>query len=134
MRCLMYAWPSRFTYGTPPARSIASGTDHDAHRPHRADDDEGQHPLDVRGIDVLLRDRAPPRDRPEPGERPVAHVEQPRLAADGQRSRTDDLHAGVLLRIVRRGHGDAAVESARADREIEHLRPDHPDVEDVGAA
>jgi hypothetical protein len=33
---------------------------------------------------------------------------------------------------VRRGDGDAAVQPERADREIEHLRADHPDVEHLG--
>ena len=34
---------------------------------------------------------------------------------------------------MRGGDGDAAVEPELADREVEHLRPDHPEVEDVGA-
>ena len=64
----------------------------------------------------------------------VAHVEQPRLAADRQRALPHDLHAGVLLRVVRRGDGDPAVEAELADREIEHLRADHAEVEHLRAA
>ena len=44
-----------------------------------------------------------------------------------------DLHPGVLLRVVRGGDHDPAVEAERADREVDHLRPDEPDVDHVGA-
>ena len=64
----------------------------------------------------------------------VAHVEEARLAADRQRAAADDLHPGVLLRVVRGGDADAAVEAELADREVEHLRPDQPEVEHVRAA
>ena len=36
--------------------------------------------------------------------------------------------------VVRRGDADAAVEPELADRVVDHLGPDEPDVEDVGAA
>src|SRR5205085_1044075 len=58
----------------------------------------------------------------------------PRLASDGKRAAPDDLHARVLLRVVRGGDADAAVESELTDREIDHLRPNEADVEHVGAA
>ena len=67
-------------------------------------------------------------------QRPVADVQQPRFAADGQRAFADDLHPRVLLRVVRGGDGDAAVEAERADREIDHLGADHSEVEYLGAA
>ena len=72
--------------------------------------------------------------RAEPAQRAVADVQQPRLAADRQRAAPDDLHARVLLRVVRGGDADAAVEPELADREVDHLRADHPEVEDVRAA
>ena len=59
---------------------------------------------------------------------------EPRVAADGQRARAHDLHPGVLLRVVRRGDAHAAVEPELADREVDHLGADEPEVEDVGAA
>ena len=72
-------------------------------------------------------------DRAEVGERAVADVEQARVAADGERAAPDDLHPRVLLRVVRGGDGDAALQPELADRAVEHLRADHPDVDDVGA-
>ena len=69
------------------------------------------------------------------GERhgPVAHVQKARLASDRERAPPDDLHPGVLLRVVRGGDGDPAVEAQLADGEVDHLRPDEPEVEDGGA-
>src|SRR6266566_4266146 len=46
---------------------------------------------------------------------------------------THDLHAGVFLRVVRRRDGDTAVEGELADREIDHLGSDQPEVEHLGA-
>ena len=43
-------------------------------------------------------------------ERAVADLEQPRLAADRQRATPHDLHPRVLLRVVRGGDHDPAVE------------------------
>ena len=89
--------------------------------------------VDERGVEVALL--APParpaRRSPWLGAR--ADVEEPGVAADGQRAAADDLHPGVLLGVVRGGDHDAAVEPQLADREIDHLRPDHPDVQDVDA-
>ena len=98
------------------------------------DVDEREHAVDVRRPDVLAPDRRR-RDRPGAGtgQGPVADVEEARVAADGQRAAADDLHPRVLLRVVRGGDGDAAVEPELADREVEHLRADQPEVEDVGA-
>ena len=57
--------------------------------------------------------------------RPVAHVEEARLAAHRQRARADDLHPRVLLRVVRGGDADAARVPVRRDRgETVHLRHD----------
>ncbi len=78
--------------------------------------------------------RCPPREsrraspaRHDACDRAVAHVEEPRLAPDRKRAAPHDLHARVLLRVVRGGDHDPAVERQLADREIEHLRPDHPE-------
>ena len=65
------------------------------------------------------------RRRPERLQRAVADVEQARLAAHRQRAAADDLHPRVLLRVVRGGDADAAVEPELADREVDHLRADH---------
>ena len=64
----------------------------------------------------------------------VAHIEKARLAADRQRPGAHDLHARVLLRVVRRRDGDTAVEPELADREIDHLCADEPEVEHLRAA
>ena len=67
-------------------------------------------------------------------QRAVAHVEQARLAADRQRAAADDLHPRVLLRVVRGGDAHAALELELADRVVDHLGADQPEVEHVGAA
>ena len=66
---------------------------------------------------------------PREGECAVADVEESRVAAHGQRPAAHDLHAGVLLRVVRRGDHDPAVELEVTDREIDHLGTDKADVE-----
>ena len=65
--------------------------------------------------------------------RAVADLEQARLAAHRQRAAADDLHPRVLLRVVRGGDADAAVEPELADGEVDHLGADQPEVEHVGA-
>ena len=101
-----------------------------------SDVDERQDPVGEAGRHVALA-------RPVPGLSRTSSkwasarsriVEQARVAADGQRAAADDLHARVLLRVVRGGDHDPAVEVEVADGEIEHLRADEPDVDDVGAA
>ena len=72
--------------------------------------------------------------RPERLQRAVAYVQQARLAAHRQRTAADDLHPGVLLRVVRCGDAHATVEPELADRVVDHLGADHPEVEDVRAA
>src|ERR1041385_1602154 len=47
-----------------------------------------------------------------------------RLASDRQRPAPHDLHPRVLLRIVRGGHADAAVELELPDREVQLLGAD----------
>src|SRR5438270_253725 len=64
----------------------------------------------------------------------VSDIEQARCSADRQRAAADDLHAGVVLRIVGGGNGDATVELQIADREIEHLGADEAKLEDVGSS
>ena len=98
------------------------------------DVDEGEDPLDVGRPDVVLLDLSRRAARGlSPAQRAVADLQQPGVAADRQRAAADDLHARVLLRVVRGGDRDAAVELELADREIDHLRADEPDVEHVGA-
>ena len=116
-----------------PAIPLAASID-DPQRPDRLDVDEREHLLDEARPDVLRLHLAAPLGRAEAAQRPVAHVEQARVAADRQRAAADDLHARVLLRVVRGGDADAAVEPELADREVEHLRADQPDVEHVRAA
>ena len=74
------------------------------------------------------------RGWPERLQRAVADVQQARLAADGQRAAADDLHPRVLLRVVRGGDAHAAFELELADRVVDHLGADQPEVEHVGAA
>ena len=100
-----------------------------------ADVDEGEDALDERGVDVhALGRRVADELRALDLLGPVAHVEEARIAADGESAPADDLHPGVLLRVVRGGDHDAAVEVELADPEIEHFGADHPDVLDLGAA
>ena len=109
--------------------------DHDAQRPDRGDVDEREHALEERGPDVVRLDVSR-RDGSRcltPGHGSIAHVQKSRLAADRQRAAADDLHPDVLLGIVRGGDLDPAVEPELADGEIEHLRPDHAEVEHVRA-
>ena len=108
------------------------GVDHDPERPHRVDVDEGEDLVAEPRPDVLVADVAPRRGLAEAALGPVAHLREARVAADGERALADDLHPRVLLRVVRGGDGEAAVEPELADGEVEHLRPDHPEVEDVG--
>ena len=71
---------------------------------------------------------------PKPAWATDAHVLEAGVAADGQGAGADDLHARVLLRVVRRGDADAAVEPELADGVVDHLGADHPEVADVRAA
>ena len=68
------------------------------------------------------------------GQRAVADVEQAGVAADGERAAADDLHPRVVLGVVRGRHGHPTVETELADGEVEHLRADHPDIEDLGSS
>ena len=115
------------------AGHAVGGVDDDPQRRDRVDVDEGEHLVDEAGPDVERRDLAALRDRAESGLGAHAHVLEARVAADGQRPGPDDLHARVLLRIVRRGDADPAVEPELADRVVDHLGADHPEVADVGA-
>ena len=117
------------------ARHPVRRVDHDLERRDRRDVHERQHLLDEAGPDVVWLDR-PDRTRPVPGtgRGRVAHVQKARLAADRERAPPHDLEARVVARIVRGRDREAALEAELADRVVEHLRPDHPEVEDVGAA
>ena len=106
----------------------------DPEGPDRARVHEREHLRDEAVPDVRRRHRAATRDVAEPCLRAAPHVLEPGIAADRKRPGADDLHPRVLLRIVRCGDDDAAVEGELADRVVEHLGADHPEVEDIGAA
>ena len=86
------------------------GVDDDPQGRDRRHVDEREHALDEAVPDVLGRDGAARRLPPVPANGTVADLVQPRLAPDRQRPAAHDLHPGVLLRVVRRGDHDAAVE------------------------
>ena len=71
---------------------------------------------------------------PNPAWAPTRTSSRPESPPTGSAPGADDLHARVLLRIVRRGDADPAVEPELADRVVDHLGADHPEVADVGAA
>ena len=72
-------------------------------------------------------------DLPEARFGSSSDLREPGVAADRQRAATDDLHPGVLLRVVRRSDADAAVEGELGNRVVEHLRPHEPELDDLGA-
>ena len=117
------------------ARHPVRRVDHDAQRLHRAGVDEGQDLLDVARKDIFLPDLSwgLTPGHVGKGHGAVADLQQARVAADGQGSAADDLHARVLLRVVRSRDLDAAVQVEVADREIDHLGAHEPDVDHVGA-
>src|SRR5262249_28960267 len=111
------------------------GIDDDAQRLDRLHVDEREDLLDVCRPDVVVVDMSggqtlgPARS----GRRAVSDLEQAGLAAHGQGAGPDDLDAGVLLRVVGRSHGCAAVQPKLADGEVDHLGADEPEAEHVGA-
>ena len=78
--------------------------------------------------------RAATLDGAEGRQRASSHLVEAGVAAHGQRAPADDLHAGVLLRVVRGGDADAAVEPELTDCVVDHLGADHPEVVYVSAA
>ena len=117
------------------ARHPVRRVDHDPERLHRARVDEGQDLLDVARKDIFLPDlsRGLSPGHVGTGQGAVADLQQARVAADRQRAAADDLHARVLLRVVRGGDLDPAVQVEVADGEIEHLGADEADVDHLGA-
>jgi hypothetical protein len=108
------------------------GVDHDAQRLHGARVDEGHDSLDPARPDVFFADRSF-GTCPLPGTgRPPPDVQQAGVASHRERAAANDLHARVLLRVVRRRHHHAAVQPELSDREIDHLRSDHADIRNVG--
>jgi hypothetical protein len=106
--------------------------DHDPERLDRAGVDEREHPIGESRVEVVLAPLPTPRGLvTEPGLRAAANLKQPRVAADRKCASADDLHSRVLLRVVRGGDREAAVEVQLSDSEIKHLGADHPDVDDV---
>ena len=85
-------------------------------------------------VDVDLLDRARrAAGLGEAGLDEPADVLDARVARQRDRALAHELGARVGLRVVRGGAHEPAVEPARADEEVEHLRADHPGVEHVGA-
>ena len=116
------------------AGHAVAAVEHELERPDRGGVDERQGALAERGRDVDVLDRpgrAGGLGQPLGDER--ADVADPGVARQGQRALAHELGAGVGLRVVRGGAHQPAVEVARADEEVEHLGPDHPGVEHVGA-
>jgi hypothetical protein len=109
--------------------------DHDPSLLDRLEVDEGQHLVNEGRKDVICSDLSEGLSlvNRRRGESSVTDVQQARVAAHRQRAAAHDLHPGVLLRIVRRGYLDAAVEREVPDGEIEHLGADEPDVDYLGA-
>ena len=116
------------------SRHPVRGVDDHAKRPDGIRIDEGKHLVDECVPDVELPNLAAPCGVSEAGERAFADLREARVAADGQRSPAHDLHARVVLRVVRGGDADAAVEALVGDREVDHLGADEPDVDHVCAA
>ena len=110
------------------------GVDDDLQRADGVDVDERQHLLHEAGPDVLFPDGTALLGGAEAGLGACAYLLEAGVAADRQRATSHDLHSRVAARVVRRGDADPAVERELADREVEHLGPDEPEVEDVGAA
>ena len=75
----------------------------------------------------------PPGAWPRPASISVPDVADAGVAGERQRPLADQLDAGVGLGVVRGGDHGAAVEPARADQVVEHLRRDHAGVEHGGA-
>ncbi len=107
--------------------------DHDLERLDGLDVDEGENPVDVRGPDVELSHLAGVGFVPVAGVDQVAQIEEAAVAADRQGAAADELQPGVLLRVVRRGDHDPALEPERADGEIDHLGADETEVEHLRA-
>ena len=120
------------------ARHPVRRVDHDLERRDPRHVHERQHLLDERGPDVLLALSAAARRTLVAVSNdllgPVPDLEETRLAPDREGAAADDLHARVLLRVVRGGDANAAVEPELGDGEVDHLRADQTDVEHVGAS
>src|SRR5215217_5642599 len=99
----------------------------------RVEVDEGEHTVDEGRPDVRLLDATGAAWLAESPQSAIADLGEARLAADRQRPLADDLHPRVLLGVVRGRDRDPPVEPEVADGEIEHLRPDEADVEDLRA-
>ena len=109
------------------------GVDDDAERSNRVDVDERKHLGDEAGPHVLAAYRSSALDLPEARFGSSSDLRESGVASDRERAATDDLHPGVLLRVVRRGDADAAVEAELGNRVVEHLRPHEPELDGLGA-
>ena len=107
--------------------------DHDTPPLDLVEVDERQDLVDVGRKDILLPDLSEGLSlrRGGKGQCSVTNVQQARVAADGHCASADDLHPDVLLRVVRGGDLDSAVELEVADRCIEHFGADEPDLDDI---
>ena len=95
--------------------------------------DEGERVL-AEGVAHVLG-----RDLPRPlrgraglaGGHDLAQLADARVAGERERAALHELRARVGRRVVRGGAHEPAVELARADRPVQLLGPDHPDVDHV---
>ena len=71
---------------------------------------------------------------PKPASARALISTSPESPPTGARAAAHDLHPGVLLRVMRRGDADSTVEAELRDRVVEHLRPDEPELDDIGSA
>ena len=115
-------------------RHPVAAVEHDPQRPDRGRVDERERAApELRAdVDLLAAPRLAVRlAHARDDER--ADVADAGVARQRERALAHELGPGVRLRVVRRRAHEPAVEPARADEEVEHLRPDHPGVEHVGA-
>ena len=107
---------------------VAAVDDH-AHRLDRAGLDESERGLLELLVELDVLDRAAARSVIEAGFDPRAHIADPRVTRQRDRTVPDELRAGVALGIVRGRAHQAAVELPRADEVIQHLGSDLAGVE-----
>ena len=115
-------------------RHAVGAVEHDLERRDRARVDDREAALREALQHVALPELPGRLGRPELArERAVAHLLDAAVAAQRQRRAAHDLHAVVLLRVVRGGDDQPALVAVLADGVIEHLGADEADVVDVAA-
>ena len=115
------------------ARHAVAAVEHDLQRAHGRRVDEPQRRFLELGVDVDVLRAARRRRVAQPVREQPADVADAGVARQRHGAALDQLRARVGLRVVRGRAHQPAVEVARADEVIEHLRADHPGVEHVRA-